>query len=484
MKAVAALISSLVLLGVQPPVSAEAGAPDCAASGPVPATSAPAPPAAAKPLPTSSAGVPATQPPAATASDQTCAPARPTQASYDKLRARFQGDLAEALSTESRLTGSLNQEQVRAQALTAQIRQQRTRIATFERQIRELDRQMVTTQARIDVEKAQVGALARALYRRPESLPLLLAKGGSLRDALQLAADLMIAGERAHGLQTRLEDDLGQLAADRRAREGDRVRAETARRDLENNLRSLNDMIRRQGSLIGELQNLIGRIRLAAEEQDQPPAVMSVLAAVLENLQRTVVLKSYQLAAHQVSAGAGLSLPEATISTGKAPVDLHLSSPLPGGRLTQPFGPTDFWLAPPLGAFEHFHTGLDLAAPEATPVLAAADGTVASVTRSNVGYGNYVIVEHGPGLVTLYGHLLDAAVKPGDRVRTGQPVGYEGSSGFSTGAHLHFELRVNEQFVDPLPFLVTLGTQPSADAPAAAGNLEASPDDPEGSGGP
>jgi murein DD-endopeptidase MepM/ murein hydrolase activator NlpD len=89
-------------------------------------------------------------------------------------------------------------------------------------------------------------------------------------------------------------------------------------------------------------------------------------------------------------------------------------------------------------------------------VTAAADGVVVAVGHTRVGYGNYVIIAHGGGIMTLYGHLLETDVKVGDLVFRGQRVGREGSTGYSTGPHLHFELRVNGQVTNPKPYLPAL----------------------------
>jgi murein DD-endopeptidase MepM/ murein hydrolase activator NlpD len=124
--------------------------------------------------------------------------------------------------------------------------------------------------------------------------------------------------------------------------------------------------------------------------------------------------------------------------------------------VTQRFGPTDFFMEPPLGPYRHFHAGVDMAAPFGTTVMSAADGVVVAVGHTRVGYGNYVVVAHGGGIMTLYGHLLETNVEVGDKVLRGQRVGLEGSTGWSTGAHVHFELRVNDAVVDPLPYLPVL----------------------------
>jgi murein DD-endopeptidase MepM/ murein hydrolase activator NlpD len=131
--------------------------------------------------------------------------------------------------------------------------------------------------------------------------------------------------------------------------------------------------------------------------------------------------------------------------------------------IIQGFGPTDFGLEPSItfhGTFyPHFHTGLDLVGPENAPVHAAADGVVLLANSSRdsqghyTGYGNYVVIAHPDGFVTLYGHLNAFSVKEGDVVHQGQIVGQEGSTGMSTGPHVHFEIRHGGEWVDPEPYL-------------------------------
>jgi murein DD-endopeptidase MepM/ murein hydrolase activator NlpD len=127
--------------------------------------------------------------------------------------------------------------------------------------------------------------------------------------------------------------------------------------------------------------------------------------------------------------------------------------PEPQAQISQGFGPSTFWFEPAYGQYPHFHTGIDLVEPFGSPVYAADDGVVALVGSSSGGYGNYVVIAHSGGLDTLYGHLSTALVKVGQAVTQGQPVGLEGSSGNSTGAHVHFELRINQRPVDPTPYL-------------------------------
>ncbi|MBQ7241903.1 MAG: M23 family metallopeptidase, partial [Firmicutes bacterium] len=99
-----------------------------------------------------------------------------------------------------------------------------------------------------------------------------------------------------------------------------------------------------------------------------------------------------------------------------------------------------------------FHTGLDIPAPRGTNIVAAADGKV--ITAGYVrGYGNTIMISHGNGLVTLYGHNSSLAVSVGDWVSAGSVVAYCGSTGNSTGNHCHFEVRVNGSHTNPWNYL-------------------------------
>jgi murein DD-endopeptidase MepM/ murein hydrolase activator NlpD len=102
----------------------------------------------------------------------------------------------------------------------------------------------------------------------------------------------------------------------------------------------------------------------------------------------------------------------------------------------------------PLFGRRHFHTGVDIAAPRGTPVRAAMDGTVL-FTGWYGGYGKLVVLDHGNGLSTLYGHLSAILVSAGARVTRAQVIGRVGSTGYSTGPHLHYEVRRNGRPIDP-----------------------------------
>ena len=99
------------------------------------------------------------------------------------------------------------------------------------------------------------------------------------------------------------------------------------------------------------------------------------------------------------------------------------------------------------------HAGIDLAAPIGTPIYATADGTVTDAGYNNGGYGNLIKIDHGKGIETRYGHLSAILVSPGQRVVRGQQIGRMGSTGRSTGSHLHYEVRIDTRAVNPIPFM-------------------------------
>jgi peptidoglycan hydrolase FlgJ len=103
----------------------------------------------------------------------------------------------------------------------------------------------------------------------------------------------------------------------------------------------------------------------------------------------------------------------------------------------------------PIHGRPRFHKGIDIAAPSGTPIQAAAAGTVVFAGR-NKGYGNMVMIEHADGRRTLYAHARQLFVTPGERVTAGQTIAAVGSTGRSTGPHVHFEIRVGDQAVNPL----------------------------------
>src|SRR5256886_17449392 len=159
---------------------------------------------------------PCASPSAASASRTSCpAAVDPNQAAYDLLKTRLGGDVARALDAERKLIQTLDSFASTEQLLTAEVTQEEALISSLEDQIAKLDLQIADTQARIDVEKEQLVSLTRAIYRQPDSFWLLIARTGNLHEALMATADAVVAGQRAHTLQAKLEADLAPPPAAR-----------------------------------------------------------------------------------------------------------------------------------------------------------------------------------------------------------------------------------------------------------------------------
>ena len=121
--------------------------------------------------------------------------------------------------------------------------------------------------------------------------------------------------------------------------------------------------------------------------------------------------------------------------------------PLDRGRLSSRFG----WRERhPILKRPAFHAGIDWAAPSGTPVRAAADGKVVAARSHYGAYGHYLKIDHAAGIESAYAHLSRFDVRPGDRVRRGEIIGRVGRTGRATGPHLHFEVHVAGQPIDPL----------------------------------
>lgn len=193
------------------------------------------------------------------------------------------------------------------------------------------------------------------------------------------------------------------------------------------NLVAIADNQRRQvASEVNEIENLS-----AAEE--------SQLEALIQERQRELEAEREQ--ARRAAGIAGNPIPKNEGASG------GFSWPV-SGTITSPYG----YRANPFGGAPDFHPGLDIAAPMGTTVTAAASGTVI-LAQWYGGYGNFVMIDHGNSISTGYGHLSAIYVSVGQQVQRGQAIGAVGSTGHSTGPHVHFEIRVNGKPVDPTPRL-------------------------------
>jgi len=117
-------------------------------------------------------------------------------------------------------------------------------------------------------------------------------------------------------------------------------------------------------------------------------------------------------------------------------------------RMMSGFG----WRIHPVHKVKKFHKGIDFSAPTGTAIMASGDGVVTLVKKSRKGYGNQIMIDHGYGYETLYGHLSESLVKKGQKVKKGENIGRIGSTGLSTAPHLHYEVHYKGKAVNPINY--------------------------------
>lgn len=378
-------------------------------------------------------------------SPSSVASARARQAQLAQVRAELGSTIADNLAAQEQLTQALAENRQQSEALAAQLAEANAKVAALDAEIADIDRENAVVEARMATERRQLDGLARALYVQPDSLVMALARAGSLRDALAIVSDLQVAGGRAQALQKQLERDREKLAADRRREADDRAKQASARDGLQARADRLRQLSEQQQAALATLQDRLASTRAElASVSAQSAATAAYITSALQSEQAEATAAAYESVWEQVqllNGGAASGSPGS------------FANPLPGAVLTQPFGPTTLPFEPPYAGFAHFHTGIDVSTAEGTPVHAAAAGVVVLAGFNAGGYGNFVVLAHAGGLDTLYGHLDSILVRQGQAVARDQPIGTEGSTGNSTGAHLHFEVRRGGRPVDPAPYL-------------------------------
>jgi murein DD-endopeptidase MepM/ murein hydrolase activator NlpD len=244
-------------------------------------------------------------------------------------------------------------------------------------------------------------------------------------------------------------------------------------RSANESLRSENDSYRAAtGELTEQISSLQTALSQLGDQTELDPATrqaISRLPAVVKS--RAAGGSDVALASSaNAAAGAAKSVPEGTFGILKdllgslesrlASVRSQVESQQALGRATPSTWPIVGWLTSvygnrkdPFTGQPDFHTGLDISAEYGTPIKATADGVVQSAGY-NGNYGNSVVLDHGYGIGTRFGHMSRIAVRPGQKVLRGEVVGYVGATGRATSSHLHYEILMNGQPINPLRFLL------------------------------
>src|SRR3989440_4469849 len=352
----------------------------------------------------------------------------------DELSNAIEGASAEEVAAVNELQGITAHRQdleARVAALDRQIAEASQRVDAAEAEIAAIQAQVETVQrdidritAEIEASKGKFNASALALYKGggngTTNFTLLSTTGG----AHEVIAGSKYLGEnsrrferelqRQGGLKVQLDDAQSDLRKEQaKAEDAERVAAEE--RDHVTQLRTQAD---------GERDQVT-----AAEEQEQQ-AIEGIRA------RKADFEAQYNAVQAQISA---------SVSRGNPTPGNHRFSWPVNGPITSPFG---YRTDPVLGG-NRLHAGVDIGASSGTPIKAAGDGVVV-MAGWNGGYGNFTLIDHGGGLATGYGHQSRIGVSIGQHVSTGEVIGYVGSTGASTGPHLHWEVRVNGNPVDPM----------------------------------
>lgn len=268
----------------------------------------------------------------------------------------------------------------------------------------------------------------------------------------QQAADLEGLNEQTADAQARVARLDQQIAADQareaplQAQLGAVARVEYQRPAVDlntvlqaQNLDQLLSALAESRLVARKHQALVDEARQAHQEHVSARQAQSQQLARLQTFRTEASSSAARLQQMMASGGAQAgpagSADPATIGPAACPVS--------GAQETQPFGPSDF---------EGFHTGIDLAVPTGTPIYAAASGVVGTDLAGS-GYGNNVEIQVSDHRMDIYGHMTQFLVMSGQLVQTGQLIGLVGSTGFSSGPHVHYEIRMDGRPVDPAPVL-------------------------------
>jgi len=377
----------------------------------------------------------------------------------NKLKGTLKDNLQKAQAQEIALQQQLQETRDTINQTIDKITAAEKRIAELERQITALDAQIADEQLELEKTKSEYARFVRSAYKsNADPLAQLLAAPD-----FQGFLNRAVAIEHLTFLANRLIDHIHQV--DRLLHnQQDTVRAKKKeankeRADLVDQKAALLTQQAHQQDLENRLRQSIATVKWELVAINGQSAALAQKIADMEIARQDELIAEAEQAAWQQAQfwmqHNLFTLPNANANhSTKYP----LIWPLQQGTITLVFGPCSQAFEPPGFGYPHFHTGVDIAYNQGTPILAADDGIVVAADSSLlngqlVGYGNYIIVAHRNNFFSLYGHLLGFQVKAGDGVHQGQLIGYEGSTGNSTGPHVHFEYRYGGQPTNPLPYL-------------------------------
>jgi murein DD-endopeptidase MepM/ murein hydrolase activator NlpD len=377
----------------------------------------------------------------------------------DKLKGSLKDNLQKAEAQEIALQQQLQETQ-------DTINQTVSRIAATEVQIAELVQEIASLEVRIAEEqlelrktKDEYSMFVRAVYKSDADPMAQLLAAPNFQAFLNRAVAIEHLTFLSNELIARIREVDRQLHSQEDEVKTKKAEADKQRVDLLTQKAGLLQQQAHEQNLEYQLRQSIAQVKYELVAiNNQSSALAQQIAAMEIARQDQLIAEANQAAWQQAQFWMQHNLFTLPNANGNHSTKYPLIWPLQQGTLTLLFGPCTQVYEPPAFGYAHFHTGVDIAYNQGTPIVAADDGVVVAADSSVlggqlVGYGNYVIVAHRNNFFSLYGHLLGFQVKAGDSVHQGQPIGFEGSTGNSTGPHLHFEYRYGGQATNPLPYL-------------------------------
>lgn len=359
-------------------------------------------------------------------------------------------DLASVKVKITRMEGRIEAVKTTYEALVADLLALDARLAVVEAM-------EVAKRTELSARKAVLAERVRSAYDTDRtSLLESFLSGGTFTDILAEVSYFIDVGEQDQALADQIVRDQETLASLHATVEETRTRTRDLRLETEAQKRALDKSL-------GELKAAKAALKKLEKRTAQALAAQKVAySAVLRNKAAARRALAQAAAAQKRLQNEIAQIIRRQSSSGKIPSRYNgtLAWPM-GGDVTQDYGCTGFSWEPPRGSCANFHSGIDIVSPSGAgaPVKASGDGTVVYV-----GYNPYdgpdaawiVIIAHSEGLQTWYAHMqprYPGGISAGSRVSKGQVIGYEGSTGRSTGAHLHWAVMLNGDFVNPRLFL-------------------------------
>ncbi len=375
------------------------------------------------------------------------APAAPAAGLRSQLEAK-ESKLEEVRRRKGVLTTTIADNKAKIERLTDEVAAIRTREAAVRGRLAakqaELDRASAELRgaegrldrARVHLRRALTALRERlvAIYKAGDSdlFSVIVASGdvGELEARTEYLNRLQGADQAVAGRVRDLRDEVAEIVARRR---DSKLRIESAR----------NSIAAEESALASTRSELAGRQLALVGTRRSREAALARIASHEVELDGSVAAIQGEIAAQLAETGSA-PLPAGPIQEGSGGLIWPVNGPIASG-----FGGRD------IGAGYEYHPGIDIAVPEATPIRAAADGTVAlqQPEAESGGYGNYTCLDHGGGLSTCYAHQSAFSVSLGDSVSQGEVIGYTGCTGYCLGPHLHFEVRIYGQVTDPMGYL-------------------------------